>query len=121
MNPLANYKLSFRRQRERPGRSAGLEVQTHANDTAGALGTPEHRPPGPALPVGIEIDNSAAERALRAAAIHNLPGTARLSGVDPEHWLREALARIADHPLSRFEELLPWNMAADLQPVPGLS
>lgn len=83
----------------------------------------------------IEIDNSTAERALRAvalgrknylfcgsdgggesaAAIYTLLGTARLNGVDPERWLREVLARIADHPLSRIEELLPWNMAVDLQ------
>ena len=89
----------------------------------------------------IEIDNSAAERALRAvalgrknylfcgsdgggesaAAIYTLLGTARLNGVDPERWLREVLARIADHPLSRIEELLPWNMAADLQPTTELS
>jgi hypothetical protein len=82
----------------------------------------------------IEIDNSAAERALRpvalgrknylfcgsdgggesAAAIYTLLGTAKLNGVEPERWLREALARIADHPLSRVEELLPWNMAAEL-------
>jgi transposase len=47
-----------------------------------------------------------------AAAIYTLLGTARLSGVDPERWLREVLSRIADHPLSRIEELLPWDMAA---------
>jgi transposase len=82
----------------------------------------------------IEIDNSAAERALRAvalgrknylfcgsdtggesaAAIYTLLGTARLNGVDPERWLREVLIRIADHPLSRIDELLPWKMVAEL-------
>jgi len=90
----------------------------------------------------IEIDNSAAERALRAvalgrknylfcgsdgggesaAAIYTLLGTARLNGVDPERWLREVLSRIADHPLSRIEELLPWNMAFNSHPdAPALS
>jgi hypothetical protein len=44
-------------------------------------------------------------------------GTARLNGVDPERWLREVLTRPADHPLSHIDELLPWNMAADIQPV----
>jgi transposase len=82
----------------------------------------------------IEIDNSAAERALRAvalgrknylfcgsdgggesaAAIYTLLGTARLNRVDPERWLREVLSRIADHPLSRIDELLPWNTATEL-------
>jgi hypothetical protein len=85
--------------------------------------------------------NSAAERALRAvalgrknylfcvsdgggesaAAIYTLLGTARLNGRDPERGLRQVLRCIADHPLSRSEELLPWNMAADLQPVAELS
>ena len=79
----------------------------------------------------IEMDNPAAERALRAvamgrknylfygsdgggesaAAIYTLLGSARLNGVDPERWLREVLSQIADHPLNRIEELLPWNMA----------
>ena len=77
----------------------------------------------------IEIDNSAAERALRgvaigrrnylfagadsggerAAAIYSLIGTAKLNGVEAEPWLRDVLARIADYPVDRVDDLLPWN------------
>ena len=85
----------------------------------------------------IEIDNNAAERALRAvalgrknylfagsdsggeraAAIYSLIGTAKLNGIDPEAYLRLVLQNIADHPISRIVDLLPWNLAAKLQPV----
>jgi transposase len=80
----------------------------------------------------IEIDNNAAERALRAvalgrknflfagsdaggeraAAFYSLIGTAKLNGLDPEAYLREVFTRIAEHPINRIEELLPWNLAA---------
>ena len=81
----------------------------------------------------IEIDNSSAERALRAvalgrrnylfagadsggrraAAIYTLVGSAKLTGLDPELYLRLVLTRIAEHPINRIEDLLPWNIRTD--------
>jgi transposase len=78
----------------------------------------------------LEIDNNAAERALRAvalgrknylfvgsnaggeraAAMYTLIGSAKLNGIDPEAYLAHVLARIASHPIRRIHELLPWNV-----------
>ena len=46
----------------------------------------------------------------RAAAVYTLVETAKLNGLDPETYLREVLGRIADHPINRIAQLLPWNV-----------
>lgn len=50
----------------------------------------------------------------RAAALYGLIGTARLNGIDPEAWLRHVLTHIADHPVNRVDDFLPWNCAGKL-------
>jgi transposase len=85
----------------------------------------------------IEVDNNAAERAIRAvalgrknylfagsnaggeraAAFYSLIGTAKLNGQDPEAYLQEVFTRIAEHPINRIDELLPWNLLAAARDV----
>ena len=35
--------------------------------------------------------------------------TAKMNDIDPQAWLADVLARIADHPASKLDQLLPWN------------
>jgi transposase len=80
----------------------------------------------------LEMTNNAAERAIRplalgrknylfagsdsggrrAAILYTLVQTAVLNGLDPEAYLRAVLARIAEHPINRIDDLLPWAWAA---------
>ena len=77
----------------------------------------------------LEMSNNAAERAIRplalgrknylfagsdeggrrAAILYTLIETARLNDVDPEAWLADIIGRIADHPITKIDELLPWK------------
>ena len=79
----------------------------------------------------LELDNNAAERSMRpialgrknylfmgsgrggksAAIAYTLIETAKLNGVDPQAWLTDTLARIADYRINRIDELLPWHYA----------
>ena len=75
------------------------------------------------------LTNNAAERALRcvplgrkawlfcgsdrggqrAAIVYSLIQTCRLNDVDPQAWLADVLVRIAECPVSRLGDLIPWN------------
>ena len=77
----------------------------------------------------LSIDNNAAERSVRgialgrknfmfygsdrggdrAAAAYTLLETAKLNGINPQAYLTWVLDTIADHPINRIDELLPWN------------
>jgi transposase len=41
--------------------------------------------------------------------MYSLIVTAKMNDVDPQAWLTDVLARIAEHPAHRIDELLPWN------------
>jgi hypothetical protein len=45
----------------------------------------------------------------RAAVMYSLIVTARMNDIDPQAWLADVLARIAEHPVQKLDELLPWN------------
>jgi len=77
----------------------------------------------------LELDNNAAERAMRpialgrknymfvgsenggkaAAIAYTLIETAKMNKVDPQAWLTDVLSRIADHKINNIDALLPWN------------
>ncbi len=79
----------------------------------------------------LEIDNNICERSIRGVALgkknwlfagsegggkaaaiaYTLIETAKLNGVEPQAWLTDILARIADHKITRLDELLPWAHA----------
>ena len=79
----------------------------------------------------LELDNNCAERSIRCVALgrknflfvgsegsgkaaaiaYTLIETAKLNKVDPRGWLTWVLAQIADHKITRLDELMPWRYA----------
>jgi transposase len=133
-------RLQVRRQRSRPLLESlnswfkeSLSRLSRKSDVSAAIRYALERWPALVRYVddgSLEVDNNAAERALRAvalgrknylfagsnaggeraAAMYSLIGTAKLNGIEPETYLADVLALIADHPIHRIDELLPWNM-----------
>lgn len=82
----------------------------------------------------IEIDNNIAEQALRtvavgrknwlhcgsdaggerAAAMYSLIGSAKMNGLDPFAYLRHVLTHLPDLPITRIDQMLPWNVTSAL-------
>jgi hypothetical protein len=82
----------------------------------------------------LEIDNLIAERSIRgmgigrrnflflgsdsggerAAIIYSLIESCKINHIDPQSYLQYVLERIADHPINRIDELLPWNVMDQL-------
>jgi hypothetical protein len=87
----------------------------------------------------LEADNNIAENAMRtialgrrnylfagsdsggerAASIYTLVASAKLSGINPETYLKDILTKIADgHPINRIDELMPWRITSTSAPHP---
>ena len=135
----AEQRLTIRQERSAPLVAAlhtwmGEERRklSRHSDIAGAIDYMLKRWPSFTRFLGdgqICVTNNAAERALRglslgrkawlfagsdrggerAALLYTLIVTAKLNDIDPQAWLADVLARIAEHPVNRLDELLPWN------------
>ena len=46
-----------------------------------------------------------------AAIAYTLIETVKLNGVDPQVWLNYTIGRIADHKITKLDELMPWRYA----------
>jgi transposase len=61
----------------------------------------------------MRVDQSVSAQSMSVSK--RLIVTAKLNNVDPQAWLADVLARIADHPAHSIDQLLPWNW----QPLPA--
>jgi transposase len=54
----------------------------------------------------------------RAAVMYSLIVSAKMNDIDPQAWLADVLARIAEHPVQKLDELLPWNWLNSSAQIP---
>jgi hypothetical protein len=63
-----------------------------------------------------KVRDAGRSRGKSAAIAYTLIETAKLNDVDPQEWLTDVLARIAEHKINRIAELLPWNVNSETEP-----
>jgi hypothetical protein len=89
---------------------------TEAREVASSLltvaGQPSRRPSRGALGRKSYLLMGCESGGKSTAIAYTLIETAKLNGVDPQAWLTDTLGRIADHKITRIDELLPWRYAA---------
>jgi len=65
---------------------------------------------GASLPISFTVIRSSEHGGERGVLLYSLIGTCKLNDEDPENYLRHVSGVIADWPVNRVSELLPWRI-----------
>ena len=100
MNSLVHYALSRWKQLSRYITNGRLEMSNNAAERA-------MKPPVLGRKNYLFCGSDAGGK--RAACMYTIIETCRMNGVDPQAYLTDILARIADYSINKIDDLLPWR------------